>query len=281
MPAPATAPKPGYTLSPEELASYDRDGYLIVRGLFKPHEVQELRERYEQIGREGKPIPGHWDPDLSPEGSKDPLKRYPRVLMTHRFDPIALKYFLDPRNHDIVAGLFREEPIGTQSMVYFKPPGAKGQALHQDNFYLHVKPGSCMASWTAIDPSTPENGGLFVVPGTHRMDVVCPELADETQSFTTHLVRPPAGLKPIPATLAPGDTLFFHGSVIHGSEPNRSQNQWRLSFICHYMPWSARQISQWFFPLLTFDGKSIERTAHDGGGPCGTEKSAFFSPQVH
>ena len=119
-----------------------------------------------------------------------------------------------------MAALMGEEPIAAQSMFYFKPPGSKGQALHQDNYYLRVRPHTCIAAWTAVDRSVPGNGGLYVCPGTHTMEVACPEVADPEESFTTHFVRSPAGITPVPVELAPGDVLFFGGSIVHGSRPN-------------------------------------------------------------
>lgn len=259
-----------YELSQEQISFYRREGYLIVRGLFGADEVAELRGRFERLAddREPAPRPELWPAD---RGASDPLKRYPRVMMPHHWDPLARRWLLDPRVHDILAVLLGDEPVAAQSMYYFKPPGARGQALHQDNFYLQVEPHTCIAAWTAIDPSTPENGGLQVVPHTQGLDLVCPEAADPTQSFSTQLVRPPQGLQPVPATLEPGDTLFFNGNVIHGSTPNHSATQWRRSYICHYMPASARLISDWYFPVVNFAGEKVAYAANKGGGPCGIE----------
>ena len=72
-------------------------------------------------------------------------------------------------------------------MYYFKPPGARGQALHQDNFYLKVEPGNCIATWTAIDPADEENGGMLIVPKTQNFDIVCPEEADSNESAKLYL----------------------------------------------------------------------------------------------
>ena len=49
---------------------------------------------------------------------------------------------------------------GAQSMFYFKPPTARGQALHQDNLFLRAHPETCLAVWIAIDDCDGENGGL-------------------------------------------------------------------------------------------------------------------------
>lgn len=260
----------GYAVTPQQLADYQRDGYLIVRGLFSAAEVAEIRGKFDAIGEAGQPIEWHWQPDRT---SQDPLARYPRIMHPHRFDTMSKRYLLDQRIHDVLAALMGEEPIAAQTMYYYKPPGAKGQALHQDNFYLHVKPTSCMAAWAAIDNCTTENGCLFVVPGTHTEDVVCPDEADAKESFTTHLVRIPGNKKAIAAEMAPGDVLFFNGSLIHGSPPNRSKTEWRRSFICHYLPQSSATVHKVYKPLLAFDGRDVSETVQDSadGGPCGPE----------
>src|SRR5947199_7709222 len=117
---------------------------------------------------------------------------------------------LDTRLAVPLEDLLGEEPLAAQSMLYFKPAGARGQALHQDNFYLKVEPGTCIAAWMALDPADRENGGLEVVHGTHKTDIFCPEPADLDVSFTREYVSPPPGLKAVPVDLAPGDVLFFH-----------------------------------------------------------------------
>jgi hypothetical protein len=38
------------------------------------------------------------------------------------------------------------EAYAAQSMYYYKPPGAKGQGMHQDNFYLLASPATCIAA---------------------------------------------------------------------------------------------------------------------------------------
>ena len=266
-----TAMACGVDVSTTELNFWGSEGYLIRRGLFDAAEVAAIRQRFDEIGTAGQPIAGYWEPDLSPEAAGDPLKRFPRVMHPHRYDELSKRILLHPRVGDVLRALYGCEPVATQSMFYFKPPGARGQALHQDNFYLQVKPGTCIAAWTAIDPATPENGGLYVVPGTQDMEIVCPETASEGESFTTHLVKAPAGKKAIPVELNPGDTLFFNGSLVHGSPPNRSTTLWRRSFICHYMPSSAKHIAKWYAPVLDFAGNVVEYELATDGGPCGKE----------
>src|SRR4029453_18371757 len=99
----------------------------------------------------------------------------------------------------------------------FKPPGSRGQALHQDNFYLRAEPGTCLAAWMALDPTDEANGCMQVVPGSHPSQDLCTENADTTVSFTDVTVPLPAGQRSLPVLMNPGDVLFFNGSLVHGS----------------------------------------------------------------
>lgn len=168
---------------------FDTEGFLHVQGLFSPAEVEEIKETYQQIHALG--VPGFYEPVSEEAAGSDPLDRYPRVMHSHRYNPTARRAMLHPGVRDILQVLFGTNPLAAQCMYYFKPPGARGQAMHQDNFYLMVSPGTCVAAWTAIDDVDAENGGMFVVPRTNGMDIVCPHTANEKESFTSHLVHVP------------------------------------------------------------------------------------------
>jgi phytanoyl-CoA hydroxylase len=249
-------------------ADFQREGFAVVRSLFPPESVAELRQAFDDLHAAGA-VPGYFEPVPRDQSGGDPLKVFPRVMHPHRFKDVARRYMLHPAIGTILQALFGEEPIAAQSMFYFKPPGARGQALHQDQFYLMVEPGTCIAAWVAVDDSDAENGGLYVVPNTRDAEVVCPDKADEAESFTSHFVRPPAGQKAVVCELKAGDVLFFNGNLIHGSGPNRSKNRFRRSFICHYVAGSTDRISRFYNPLVRMDGSEIEIAANESGGPCG------------
>ena len=48
-----------------------------------------------------------------------------------------------------------------------KPKGGIGVALHQDTHYIRNDPNTLMACWIALSKTEPENGGWYVVPGSH------------------------------------------------------------------------------------------------------------------
>ena len=110
------------------------------------------------------------------------------------------------------------EPYAAQTMFYYKPPGARGQALHQDQTPLRVHPGTCLAAWMAVDDCDEENGCLQIVPRTHDLPRLCTIEADTTLSFSASTVPLPPGSEPAePVIMKAGDIVFFNGQVIHGS----------------------------------------------------------------
>nr|WP_221626672.1 phytanoyl-CoA dioxygenase family protein [Cohnella lubricantis] len=252
---------------------FESEGYLIVKGSFREEELAEIDETFEQISRAV--VPGYFEPELDGRAD-DPLKRYPRVMHPHRFNDTAKKYMLHKPVMDVLADLYGEEALAAQSMFYYKPPGSRGQALHQDNFYLQVEPGNCIAAWTAIDPADEENGGMLVVPKTSEYALVCPEEADARESFTTHYVKPPKDTKAVPAVMERGDVLFFNGNLIHGSYRNKTKDRFRRAFICHYANVSATKISGYYRPLFRADGTAVDREANTAGGPCGIEFNTAY-----
>jgi phytanoyl-CoA hydroxylase len=267
----------GGVLTNAQYKQFQEEGYLIVKGLFA-EEIKEIESEFMRL-QAGGPIPNCYNPVSAEEADGDILKLYPRMMHPHKVNDAAFKYMIHPKVMDVLTDLFGAEPLAAQSMFYFKPPGAKGQALHQDQFYLKVEPGTCIAAWTAVDAADEENGGLVVVPKTNRLDVECPHLADPRVSFTTDEVNVPEGHTILPIDLAAGDVLFFNGSMIHGSFPNRSSDRFRRSFICHYSDINTTHIGKYYKPLYRHDGSeaaSIEENSNSG--PCGTE---FPEPKVH
>ena len=252
-------------------ADFHRDGFAIARGLFSTAEVAEIRETF-MAQNSGGPVEGLSDGGAGDFSPGDPLSFYPRMMHPHvhldkPVGPLSRRFLLDGRVRRALEALMGEEPLAVQSMFYFKPPGARGQDLHQDNYYLRVAPGTCCAAWTAIDDVTQENGGMVLVPGSHALPVLCPGTSDKALSFTDHRVEVPDGMAPVPADMKAGDVLFFNGSVIHGSYPNASE-RFRRAFICHYVPKASAEISH-YYHALDFDAAPVAIAGSTMGGPCG------------
>ena len=257
-----------------------RDGFSVARGLFTPAEASQIRDAFMMQNAHG-PIKGLSDirKSYTPD---DPLSFYPRMMHPHRHldkpvGLVAMSFMLDDRIRRVLTEVMNEEPLAVQSMFYFKPPGSRGQDFHQDNFYLKVKPGTCVAAWLAVDDCDAENGGMMCVPETGDHEIVCPEQADTRVSFTTEHVPIPDGKRAVLPILRAGDVLFFNGSTIHGSGPNTSATRFRRSLIFHYVPRSTAELSHWY-QAIDFTGDPVAVKVNESGGPCGTVSPAMGAP---
>jgi ectoine hydroxylase-related dioxygenase (phytanoyl-CoA dioxygenase family) len=249
--------------------AYRRNGVVHVPGLLTADEIETIKVAFtDQVERDRSL--GHDDG----VPSDDPLARYPRFVQPHRrtdleVGRLARRWMLEPRLMQRVQQLLGPT-FAAQSMFYFKPPTARGQALHQDNLFLRAHPETCLAAWIAVDDCDAENGGLKVVPGSHVYDLECPEPADVSQSFSAVQVSIPPGLSTVQTEMRAGDVLFFHGSTVHGSLPNSSTDRFRRSLIFHYVPQASVEIATFYQPLLTPAGDEVWIDESADGGPCGT-----------
>lgn len=250
-----------------DVAFYKQNGYLLVRGLFSEEECAFLRDYFTAMVERGGD--GWAEGGVHPE-SEDPLKRYPRLLQPHRGDDVALRFMIDERIRDYLTSFYENEPLAVQTMIYFKPPGARGQALHQDQRYLRAEPGTCMAAWLALEDIDLENGCLQIVPGSSEIPVLCPGKADMNLSFGGDLVPIPEGLEPVNVIMKTGDLLFFNGALIHGSGPNHSKTRFRRIIVGHYIEGAAEKVAEYYFPVYRFDGTIVQGLEDSAaGGPCG------------
>jgi phytanoyl-CoA hydroxylase len=263
------------TLSHDDLhryaADYQRDGYVVVRGLFHPDEVAHYIDHFMELRRQGSHegdfagVPF----DNGDNHTPDPLQQYPRMIHMHRWDQPSLRWMIDQRIDTVMRALLGTSPFAVQTMLYFKPPGARGQALHQDQYYVRVQPGTCMAAWLALDDCDEANGCMQIVPGSHNLPLLCTVPADTTQSFTDVMVPVPADMPVAPVVMRAGDMLFFNGQLIHGSFPNTSNDRFRRSLIGHYIVGEAEKVAKYYHPVMRMDGSEVTLGVSKSGGECG------------
>jgi ectoine hydroxylase-related dioxygenase (phytanoyl-CoA dioxygenase family) len=246
---------------------FQNQGYVVVPNLFSSEEVTFYQDHYMTLRQAGTYAGDFAGIDLQ---SSDPLKKYPRMIHMHRWDETSLAWLIEARLNRCMTAFLGREPFAVQTMLYFKPAGARGQAMHQDQYYLQVQPGTCLAAWLALDDCDEENGCLQVVPGSHTWPLLCTTAADTRQSFTDVTVELPAGSESRPVLMKAGDVLFFNGQLVHGSLPNNSRDRFRRALIGHYIVGEAEKVAHFYHPVLRMDGRPVELGQSERGGMCGT-----------
>ena len=124
-------------------------------------------------------------------------------------------------------------------MLINKPPNVDGRhPVHQDLLYFPFRPADrIVASWTALERVTKENGCLVVVPGSHRGELLThenpPDIEDLNLGYFGAADIGDQLERRVHLEMEPGDTVFFHPVLLHGSGRNRTQG-FRRAISAHY-----------------------------------------------
>ena len=255
---------------------YNRDGVILVPQLFNKDEIDHIRSVFtDQVEADKDNTFANHDQNIA---SDDILTKYHRFVHPHRHPDteagqIARTMLVDKRVMTVVEQLVGPA-YGAQTMFYFKPPTARGQAFHQDNHFLRTHPEVCIATWIAVDDADAENGGLIFYPGSHQNGIMCHGEADQTEFFNpSQLVNLPKSLGKVQTDIKAGDAFFFHGQMVHGSGGNSSKDRFRRSLIFHHCPQASKEIYKFYQPLINSHGEEVYMDEADQGGPCGVEWS--------
>src|SRR5947209_9239579 len=221
-------------LGAAEVAAYRQDGFLVVPGLLTEEEIAAFRAH--EAGRTEPTAFG---------------------LQGHRVDPQYRYLATHPKVVARVRQLLGGQPRIVQTMLLNKrPKGGVGIALHQDSHYLPNEPNTLMACWLALTDTDPENGGLCVVPGSHREGLRAARKNQDEKEHATweneHVMRDRDGhewnqtlvsfqitdvntARLVRLTVPRGGGVFFTGMTIHGSFSNQSANRQRTAWAVHYV----------------------------------------------
>ncbi len=134
-------------------------------------------------------------------------------------------------------------------MLFIKAAGKPGQAWHQDEDFIPTRDRSLTGAWIALDDATVENGGLWMIPGSHKAGILWEMEKQNDPDFDCADVSvgfPYTDADTVPAKVKAGSVVFFNGYTLHRSLPNVTQSGFRRALVCHYM--SASSLLPWRSP---------------------------------
>ena len=113
-----------------------------------------------------------------------------------------------------------------RNLEFFLKPKKTGKKspMHQDNFFWNIPNKKALNVWIACTPSNYKNGGLFYLLKSHKNGIVNHEISYQpgtSQQISNRQIINKKYKKIYP-NLKPGDCIFHHCEVIHGSNPNKS-----------------------------------------------------------
>ena len=244
-----------------DLAHYWREGYAVVRGFFTPREIAQIAEATDQLYAEGV---AHgrcfrhgnlfYNVARAREGGA-PLVRMVQWPSYHQ--PVLNAVRLDTRFAELLEPLIGRDLKQIINQVHWKAPGSLGDfAWHQDS--RSRRPPSAYRNLStayvqtglAIDPHTPESGGMRFIPRSHlRGDLHMDCSKHSLGAAMTDEALEAVGLSAADAVnlvLEPGDLAMWSPYLVHGSGTNRSNHKRRF-YINGYVRAADCDRGEWAF----------------------------------
>ncbi|MCD9024494.1 phytanoyl-CoA dioxygenase family protein [Cohnella silvisoli] len=199
---------------------YNDNGYLLVKNVFTPAEVTEMREAVERIIQ--KAAKSKFDGNAAWQGDYIPPEELKKLVLkgfhdVHYHEAAFTRALSHPNMVAVLSKLIGPNVQLHHSKMLVKPP-EKGAAfpLHQDAPYFPHANHSMLAASVHLDDSDEENGCLRVIPGTHKEGQL-----PHVGSYYLNHKEYPISMGTLCEAKA-GDVLFFNYLTIHGSDVNRS-----------------------------------------------------------
>ena len=216
-------------LTADQIESYERDGYVVVKDVLTAAEMAELRAAADFFAEQALHLKADSDvielDDAAHLADGPPLIR--RLKSPHTNHEAFGKALAHPDVLDIVEDLIGPDIRWIHTKLNAKHPGGSALAeWHTDwGFYPHTNE-SVLELGIAIDPSTEASGCMLVVPGSHTGPAL-----DHSQNGRFIGAVQVGAVDPadvVAVEVMPGDVSLHHVRLLHGSGPNRTAHQRRL-----------------------------------------------------
>jgi ectoine hydroxylase len=210
-------------LTPEQLATFDRDGYLFFPSLFLPAEIQVLNDEVPRLYAQQRPE------NVREKGSDAVRTNFAAHLYSEPFARLARH----PRMVEPVMDLFGEEVY----MHQFKINGKA--AFDGDVWQWHQDFGTwknddlmpdarAMNVAIFLDEVNEFNGPLMFIPGSHKLGALEASHDTRTTSYPLWTIDKDTIAKLVArgGIVAPkgpaGSMILFHSCLVHASTSNLS-----------------------------------------------------------
>lgn len=247
-------------LTDDEVLKYETEGFLVLKNWFDDSTVAELRnEAFNLLKNEnllkstsifttneqnrstddyflksGREISFFWEEKAFNNGvfnsNLDVFKAINKIGHgLHDLNPVFERISYDSKIASICKDLGMSKPLAAQSMYIFKQAVVGGEVgAHQDGAFIFTEPQSVIGFWWALDDCTINNGCLYAIPGSHKMNVTRRFCRNLDRGYGTVFIPPESPnwdlSKAVPLEVGRGTLVIIHGALIHFSNENISEN---------------------------------------------------------
>ena len=246
-------------MTPEEKYIFDLDGYLVVKNVLTPAEVDELNALADEA----------WPGEYEENG----LRRTSRVSL---WGPASQNLIDHPKGLPYMVELLGPKVRVDHDYSIFMRKGGKAGRLHGgqtmqggvpgDHWYKYhdgmMRNGLTVFTYCLSDAG-PGDGGFGCIPGSHKSNFTV-DIPDEVRTYqrTAHYVRQ--------VEAEAGDLIIFTEALVHGTMEWTAEHE-RRSLLYKFRPghssWSSTYYDTADYPNATEQQQRMLAPPSVGGRP--------------
>ena len=229
------------SLTAEQIAAFNRDGYLAGIRIFDEEEITGIRRYFD---------------DLLARTIAAGGDSY-SISTAHLRHGQVYDILTDPRIVSRIQDLIGENVVAWGSHFFCKMPGdGKRVSWHQDSSYWPLTPSMAVTAWLAIDDATIENACMRYIPGTHHLGHLTYSLKENDDANVLNQTVEGAENfgRPVNVELKAGEISIHSDLLLHGSEANESKKR-RCGLTLRYCPAVVRAGLGWNEKGVVVSGK--------------------------
>ncbi|XP_053614106.1 phytanoyl-CoA dioxygenase, peroxisomal-like [Plodia interpunctella] len=218
-------------LTKEQKEFYKKNGYILLKNLVCDEELDRISEEYDELfqRKNQEKMESSWVGSDANDRKSDSAFTVKGIHNLQYHSALFGEFLFNKSLLDALEDIMETKNIVLHhTKAHYKPP-EKGAAypMHQDYHYFPYKNDSMVAAFLHLDAANPDNGGLFVYPGSHKLGPLEDFGAKEGEFHFVDQTKFPLE-KATPVIAERGDVVVFSYLLVHGSSVNNSSNRRRM-----------------------------------------------------
>ncbi|HKU68848.1 MAG TPA: phytanoyl-CoA dioxygenase family protein [Candidatus Baltobacteraceae bacterium] len=199
------------------MESYERDGFVKIKGVFRADELAYYRERIssEVVRR---------NTNIAPIEERDTYhKAFLQITNLWRTSEVARQFVFEKRLADIAAMLMGARRVRLyHDQALYKEPGGGITPWHADQFYWPLSSDKTITAWVPLQATPLEMGPLAFAAGSHRMNFGRDlEISDESERSLRKALES-GRFREVNEPFEVGEVSFHSGWTFHHTGANTS-----------------------------------------------------------
>lgn len=232
-------------LTEKQIETFHIEGYVKAGKVLEDAEIDRLNEELHLVleGKKAhKPVVSRNLLEGRTEygDGRETKQTVHQIVNIWESSPAYLEHARNPELTETVSRLCNNTEVLRvwHDQIQYKPPRIGGPTnWHQDHpAWPVILPADLISAWVALDDVDPENGCMWMVPGSHRWgSVPLGTTPDFDPEYDPELIPAGVEVKKKPLIMKRGQVAFHHCMTWHGSNLNTSDRH-RRAIAVHYMP---------------------------------------------